>query len=66
MPKGASGRVVVEIDAALKRRLYSILAGQGMTLKDWFIRAAGEHIEQFEQPSLPVQQPPVLKGRRKP
>lgn len=40
MAKGDSGRVVVEIDPKLKRELYSALAIDGQTLKDWFIAAA--------------------------
>ena len=42
MAKGDSGRVVVDIDPALKRRLYSALALEDSTLKDWFISCA-EH-----------------------
>ena len=36
MAIGPSGRVVVEIDTSLKRRLYSVLAIEGITLKEWF------------------------------
>jgi len=45
MVQGASGRVVVEIEPHLKRQLYSTLAAQGMTLKQWFIRCTELEIE---------------------
>jgi DNA (cytosine-5)-methyltransferase 1 len=35
-----SGRVVIELDPALKRRLHASLALSGLTLKDWFVRSA--------------------------
>ncbi len=53
MPKGESGRVVVEIDPDLKRHLYSALAIDNSTLKEWFIRAAKEYVAEQEQPTLP-------------
>ena len=40
MSKGDSGRIVIEIEPDLKRRLYSKLAMDGSTLKDWFIQCA--------------------------
>ena len=43
MPVGSSGRVVIEIDQNLKRRLYSALALEQSTLKDWFCQS----VEQF-------------------
>tara|TARA_B100000683_G_C11995421_1_gene351633 strand:+ start:150 stop:383 length:234 start_codon:yes stop_codon:yes gene_type:complete len=53
MPKGESGRLVIEVDPSLKRRLYSALAMEGSTLKDWFIEAATTFIDEREQPFLP-------------
>ena len=38
MSIGNSGRIVIEIDPHFKRTLYSALAKDGMTLKDWFLR----------------------------
>lgn len=52
MPQGKSGRIVIEIDRELKRRLYSSLASRGLTLKDWFIVTAGEFIQAEKQPTL--------------
>lgn len=43
MPKGDSGRVVVELDPSLKRRLYSLLAMENKTLKDWMV----ERVERY-------------------
>ena len=54
MPKGESGRIVVDINPALKRRLYSVLAMENSTLKEWFIRSAERYIEEKYEPSLPT------------
>ena len=51
MPKGESGRIVVEIDPSLKRKLYSVLAMESLTLKDWFIKEANQYVEDRTQPS---------------
>ena len=55
MPKGTSGRIVVEFDPALKRRLYSALAERNLTLKDWFVEAAKDFVEQHRQPRLSLE-----------
>lgn len=52
MARGASGRIVIEAGSDLKKRLYSVLAAQGLTLKDWFVQAAETQIRQHQQPSL--------------
>lgn len=52
MARGSSGRVVVEIDPQLKRRLYAALAAESLTLKDWFTQRAEEQVADREQPSL--------------
>ena len=46
MPKANSGRIVVAVDPDLKRRLYSVLAMENSTLKDWFIRSAENYIDE--------------------
>ena len=38
MSIGTSGRIVIEIEPESKRLLYSALARDGLTLKDWFLR----------------------------
>jgi hypothetical protein len=53
MAKGKSGRVVIEVDPDLKRRLYSELAREDLTLKDWFVDAASRYLSEIEQPTLP-------------
>lgn len=56
---------MIEAGADLKRRLYRVLEAQELTLKDWFIEAAEEYIEQYAQPSL-LPNKLILKGNRKP
>jgi hypothetical protein len=53
MSKGESGRVVIEVDPTLKRRLYSALAMENSTLKQWFVDAAKQYVAEHEQPNLP-------------
>lgn len=45
MTKGDSGRIVIEIEPSLKRRLYSTLAMDSSTLKDWFIQCAESYVK---------------------
>lgn len=52
MSRGTSGRLVVEVEPELKRRLYSELSRDGLTLKDWLITQAERYIEERRQPSL--------------
>lgn len=47
-----SGRIVLEVSPDLKRRLYSELALENKTLKDWFIIAAEEFLQERQQPNL--------------
>jgi hypothetical protein len=64
MSKGASGRVVIEVEPALKRRLYSVLAIENSTLKQWFIDTATQYVADHEQPSLPDIAPKRRKAKR--
>ena len=52
MSKGASGRVVVEIDRGLKQDLYVELARSGLTMKEWFIGQARHYLDAARQPQL--------------
>ena len=52
MARGKSGRVVLEIDPELKRKLYATLEHQQQTMKDWFIREAEGLIYGEKQISL--------------
>ena len=49
MSRGESSRVVVEVDPALKRRLYSAIAIENSTLKDWFVDAAQRYVAEQSQ-----------------
>jgi hypothetical protein len=52
MARGESGRIVIEVEPEVKRRLYSALALTGSTLKDWFVKAAADFCSEASQPSL--------------
>jgi len=40
--RGKSGRVVVDVDPALKARMYVALAQHDLTMRDWFMQRAQE------------------------
>ena len=44
MSRGPSGRIVVEVDPALKKRLHAALALDGTTLKDWLRQQAEAYL----------------------
>ena len=45
VPIGKSRRIVIDVeDIALKRDLYSVLAAEGRSLKEWFACAVGEYL----------------------
>jgi hypothetical protein len=52
MAIGESGRIVLEIEPELKRKLYSTLALENKTLKAWFIGVAEQHVGAWQQPGL--------------
>ena len=52
MPRGESGRIVVEIPPADKRRLYEALDEKGLTLKEWFLEQLRAYLAEHVQPSL--------------
>lgn len=52
MSRGPSGRIVVEIDPELKRGLYTELARNRLTFKDWLITQVERYISESLQPSL--------------
>lgn len=49
---GQSGRIVVDVEPDLKRRIYSALSISGGTLKDWFIKVAEELCDIRQQPAV--------------
>jgi len=44
MSKSESGRIVIEVDPEMKRFLYSALALDQQTLKEWFVDNARQYI----------------------
>ncbi|WP_421195642.1 hypothetical protein [Aeromonas jandaei] len=46
MPKSESGRLVLEIDPDLKRKLYAVLALEQKTLKEWFIESSSSYVKE--------------------
>lgn len=57
MSRGPSGRMVVELEPDLKRRLYASLAVDGLTFKDWLIGQAEQYLSDRHQPSLFAAEP---------
>lgn len=47
-----SGKIVVNIEPDLKRRLYAALSLSGITLKDWFRKSAAMYCDEQTQPSF--------------
>jgi hypothetical protein len=72
MARGPSGRIIVEIDPALKRDLHSALAADGLSLKDWFIKQGREYLTHRKQLALPgiiysqVADEPLLRAAEEP
>lgn len=44
--------MVIEVDPNFKATLYSVLARNGTTLKDWFLASAHRFVDEQTQPSL--------------
>lgn len=47
MPRGSSGRIVINIDPILKQALYVKLAQTNSSLKSWFIDKAEQASQEF-------------------
>ena len=45
MPRGRSGRIVVEVERELKGRLHATLALDGLTVKEWFVERATDYVQ---------------------
>ena len=52
MSIGSSGRIVIEVDPDLKKNLYSALAKEGLSLKEWFLRGVTSYLENSSQLQL--------------
>lgn len=57
MAVGSSGRIVIDIDPRLKRKVYAALLEDGRSLKEWFLDRCSEYLAErgqarlFEPPS---------------
>lgn len=49
MSIGNSGRIVIEVEPEFKRNLYSTLAREGLSLKEWFLREAEAYVSSAER-----------------
>lgn len=52
MSQGPSGRMVVEMEPLLKKRLYASLAVDGLTFKQWLILQTERYLSEHDQPLL--------------
>ena len=66
MAKGPSGRIVIEVEPALKHELYVELTRRNLTLKAWFVGEATRFVEMTRQPSLFVTEDITEHGREFP
>lgn len=73
MAMGKSRRIVIDVDDVdLKRRLYSALVKDGLSLKDWFVARANDYLADtkydtlIELPALRVAEPQAKYGSNLP
>lgn len=52
MPKGSSGRIVIDVDPHFKTEIYTALAARDCTMKEWFQNHAKRLCEEHHQPTL--------------
>lgn len=52
MARGKSGRIVLEIDPELKRKLYLTLEHSQKTMKEWFVKEASDLINYGESDTI--------------
>lgn len=52
MSIGKSGRIVIEVEPVLKKDLYSSLAKEGLTLKEWFLKNVVIYLDEKSQTPL--------------
>ena len=67
MSRGPSGRIVAEVDPALKKRLHAALTLDGITLKDWLRQQAEAYLTGHQglaqEPA--IEEMASRRGRRK-
>ena len=51
MPTSRTGRIVVELDPKQKRKLYSALAMENKTLKEWLVEQVNTYLARSEKAS---------------
>lgn len=56
MPRGTSGRIVIEIDPVLKDDLYEALQKEGLNLKSWFLENVQDYLSDRSQLKLFITQ----------
>jgi hypothetical protein len=64
MARSASGRLVLEVEPELKRRLHSRLAAEGRTLKEWFLENAENYLSIPAPIQLPLEMNPKQKSTK--
>lgn len=52
MPRGKSGRIVLEVDPEEKQDLYEALERDGLTLKEWFLEQARHYLQNHNQTEM--------------
>ena len=70
MPRGNSGLLIASIDPGLKKQLYSRLAAEGQTYKDWLLQRVDRYLGQEQLTlSLPTattqRTPPTSRPKKK-
>lgn len=56
MARGGSGRIVLEVEPEVKRKIYLMLDRRGQTLKEWFLETARADLLDDIQMSLDLEQ----------
>jgi len=63
MARGESGRIVIEVESQMKKRLYAALALSGSTMKDWFCKKAVDYCHDAVEPSFFDKLEPLPQSR---
>lgn len=65
MAIGTSGRLVIEVDPDFKKKFYTVLEADGLTLKDWFLQEARKHINKRGAHNTPLDDVEHLGNQKK-
>jgi hypothetical protein len=63
--RGPSGRIVVEVDPTLKKRLHAALTLDGITLKEWFRQHAEAYLTDHQGLAREPSTDEASPGRRR-